>query len=594
MHPDRPNTQQRKPQGSDRIPSNHKSPRNPVLNFDDRGRSAKRSQHADLDRRSDRSRHVEPERHRSNAAMSERPRRTKHNDIRDTSRRVDPRKPATARTQPKRGRSSSNSRAVDTYRQPIAQGGRTLHSKTRNAMKSARGPYGTSMQTPPFGGSAKTLGAAISPKHNVATWIKRFAILFAILALAWALINLFTATPSANQDIAEGETQRHFDIDPALFVDSRLASYASFENLDPKDLDVIPETTEVTGFTLSEQQDNGAPAISEKNAVALQSALEPFTSRDIKVGFAFMDIETGRGFAYNIDDAIYGASSFKGPFCAYYASTYIDNGYVNLSKVSDNLFNTIVYSNNLSYWNLRKNMDDSDVASWLATLGIDTDVAYDTNYPTYTVRDSAKLWLAVHDYLEDDTSAAKQLRKFFSNTETSFLRRALCNPNEDTSDIDDYDKGDGSADANELFAVEDESDTDENTATTLVSDSDDGGEILIEPANENLQPNSVIAEYTSADGRISVVEYPFLNEAARTIEDSVNNIGSQNISVFDKAGWYPRDENDVSAMVDAGIVECNGRDFLLCAMTEMSWSSPNRKTFEDLIKAIFDTRENLA
>lgn len=164
----------------------------------------------------------------------------------------------------------------------------------------------------------------------------------------------------------------------------------------------------------------------------------------------------------------------------------------------------------------------------------------------------------------------------------------------DTSDIDDYDKGDGSADANELFAVEDESDTDENTATTLVSDSDDGGEILIEPANENLQPNSVIAEYTSADGRISVVEYPFLNEAARTIEDSVNNIGSQNISVYDKAGWYPRDENDVSAMVDAGIVECNGRDFLLCAMTEMSWSSPNRKTFEDLIKAIFDTRENLA
>lgn len=432
---------------------------------------------------------------------------------------------------------------------------------------------------------------AASPERGASTWVKRFVILFVILALAWAIISLLVMSPSAEQDGIEGEVQKHFDIDPALFVDSRLASYSPYEDMASTDLDVVPNSLNVAGFSLADGQTESVPAISNENSAALTSALEPFTSRDMSVGFIFMDIETGRGFAYNIDDPIYGASSFKGPFCAYYASTYIDDGYVKLSDVADNLFNTIVYSNNLSYWNIRKNVDDSNVASWLATLGVDTDVAYDTGFPTYTVRDSAKLWLAVYDYLQGDTAAAKQLRKYFSNTETSFLRRALCDPNEDTSDIDDYDKGDGSVEANDLFTDADDGDA---SGEVLIATADDSGTVLIEAASDNLQPNSVIAEYVSEDGRISVTEYPFLSGASEAITNSIEDIGSLSISVYDKAGWYPRDENGVSAMVDAGIVECNGRDYLLCAMTEMPWTSPNRQIFEELIRVVFNTRENLA
>lgn len=274
-----------------------------------------------------------------------------------------------------------------------------------------------------------------------------------------------------------------------------------------------------------------APVLSDRSLVSLNNALSYYDNNGYEASYLLLDLGTGRGIAGNLDSPIYGASSFKGPYCAYVAESYVDGGQLALSELSDDFFNIIVYSDNDTYDAMRARLPDSKLVLWLDSIGVDSDVAYDTWYPHYTARDSAKLWLATYNYLKGESAAAEVLERNFGRTDTSFMRTAMIEVEEAANAPAD----DGAADAQATF----------------------GGAV-----------SAVLADAI---------------EEARTLE----------VAVYDKAGWYPRDQDDVPAMVDAGIVECNGRDYLLCVLTNMPWSEPNQADAEALIAAVFEARADL-
>jgi len=384
------------------------------------------------------------------------------------------------------------------------------------------------VQTPPMGGSARLLDPAAAARSR---WAKA-AVAVAVAAVV-AFAGLRVASCGSAPEAGEPDAAQPAPTAPARsnILEERLATYPAYQDPDPTDLSAISGGEGVVGFSLGDPESVELPALSPEHASAIDEALEPFESDGFDASFLLMDVGTGRGIAYNLDESIYGASSFKGPYCAYVAESYVDGGQVAVSEVSDDFFNIIVYSDNDTYDAMRARFPDSKLVLWLDSIGVASSVAYDTWYPHYTARDSAKLWMATYNYLKGGGSTAEALAKHFGRTDTSFMRTAVTEAAEEAN-----------------AAVEEEAEAEEVT---------------------------------------------FGSEVSALLDRAVREATVTEVAVYDKAGWYPRDQDDVPAMVDAGIVECNGRDYLLCVLTDMPWSEPNQEDAEALIAAVFSARSDL-
>lgn len=390
---------------------------------------------------------------------------------------------------------------------------------------------GTLLQTPPMGGSAR----ALHPDAGMPGWVKALALVVAAVALIWVATQVFSC--GAPQAAQEADDEAAAPATPAT-LEQRLASYEPYIDPEPTDMEALPDSTTTEGFVLSGQEDADVPVLGDVSTTAINAAMRPFLDDGFDVAYVLMDIETGRGFARNVDEPIYGASSFKGPFCTFVAETYVDSGEVALSEIKDSLFNAIVYSDNGTYEAMRVRFSNDRLVQWLGDLGVGSRVAYDTDYPTYTARDLAKLWMETYDYLEGGTAAAEAMIGYFGTTKTSFMRNAM---------------------------------------------------IAVEPASDVdvAMDESAVAEEGSSLATLG-------DSISNVLVEAVEKATADDVEVFDKAGWYPRDDADIPAIVDAGIVSCNGRDYLLCVMTDMPWTEPNQETAEELIKAVFDARRDLA
>ena len=246
-------------------------------------------------------------------------------------------------------------------------------------------------------------------------------------------------------------------------VEERLSACSSWDSQSSEDFSNISEAEGVYSFDLSDASNTASedavdeealqttsdsdelPQLSISSIVELACAMAPYERAEVPYGFLVMDIQTGRGFAFNLDEEVYGASSFKAPFCTFVAQNYIDTGDYSLdSSISStastdsggysysgtatlaSLFeNAIVYSSNEALVSLRLSFDDSSLAAWLDELGCDSEIAYDTSFPHYTTRDAARLWLTIYQYFDADSEAAALIEESCGSTETSFLRDAL-------------------------------------------------------------------------------------------------------------------------------------------------------------------------
>lgn len=201
----------------------------------------------------------------------------------------------------------------------------------------------------------------------------------------------------------------------------------------PAMLDGIDESDEIVAFSLSDAR---APELSNKNLSAIRTALENFDGAS--VGFGMYDVESGRGIGYNLDQQIYGASSFKAPYALYLCQKHIENGELTIPGLSDEdgteLFgaggytkilieNAICNSDNDSFAMLRSMYDANGYNEWVDELGIQ-DAAYtpDSWFPWYSVRSSLKIWTEMYNYWQTGDDAAQWLSSLCGETTVSFLR----------------------------------------------------------------------------------------------------------------------------------------------------------------------------
>ena len=186
----------------------------------------------------------------------------------------------------------------------------------------------------------------------------------------------------------------------------------------------LPGQEEPFAFALDEE-DATMPQLSSEHAEALDAALEAASEGDAQVGCILVDLQTGRGIAANLDAQPYGASAFKGPFCAFLCDR-ADHGGADVNGIQESIEAIVVYSDNDAYDALRASMGDEDLANWLAECGVPEDEQLHRDwYPFQSARESSIMWLHINDYLNSDAEHAEWLSGLFGDTQVSFIRDGI-------------------------------------------------------------------------------------------------------------------------------------------------------------------------
>lgn len=295
----------------------------------------------------------------------------------------------------------------------------------------------------------------------------------------------------------------------------------------------------VRGISLADASASYVPQMSDEGAAKVQDAVSAITSDGKTVGFALVDMETGSGYAYNLDQRVYGASSFKGPVLIYGCQQALETGKTTISKVNANAQEAIINSDNKSYYRMRSAIEGSaseSLSAWLSSMGISTTLESDTSFPHYSARESLKLWMNAYLYLSSPDSnqeITQWAKKLFSSTAVSMVRNGV-DPN-----------------SNPLSQEKVHSVAEELKGTVL--------------------------------GKLKTVEVGTAKSAQASPSSSV--------AVYDKAGWINGTEDD--AVCDAGIIEENGKHYLITIMTNLADSESSRAKVSNLAAALWDQRATL-
>lgn len=192
-------------------------------------------------------------------------------------------------------------------------------------------------------------------------------------------------------------------------------------------------------FSLIEGEDS--TPLSEEQQESLAAATQNIEDGGYTVGFTLINLNTGKGIAYNLDSRVYGASSFKGPYAAFLCQHLGDNdaSYPSDSEaagsgVSSSIYSLmqpmILYSDNSAFSSLRNTYDSAGFAEWLNSCGVDSKIMHDTHFPRYSTRESALLWLRTYQYLKTNTPTAQNLASLYEQTNVSFIRSGVSDDGE--------------------------------------------------------------------------------------------------------------------------------------------------------------------
>ncbi len=365
---------------------------------------------------------------------------------------------------------------------------------------------------------------ALAGNGNAKGLIIRVALVVLAVLLALFLFNKITScgANNAEEEVPENLQEQKISFAPQVSA-----------------IDTVSDPGKtVTGFTVA-GSDGYVPAISSDAQQQIQQAAETLAGTKQEVGFAMVDMQSGSGLAYNLDERVFGASSFKAHVFIYGCQNAIDTGNVSIAGVKGLCEDTILYSSNTSYLQLRRKFEATStrtLANWLESLSIDGSVAEDGGLPNYSARESLKLWMNAYLYLnsqdsnQETTAWAKSL---LSNTNVSMVRNGV-----DPSTL----------------AVSEE-------RCKAVADEMTG--ILMPGMHANA-----------------------LGTAKAT---KVSNSG---ITVYNKAGWIAGDTKH--ALCDGGIIDDNGHYYLLTIMSSAYDSGSARKALTNLASTLWAQREALS
>lgn len=207
------------------------------------------------------------------------------------------------------------------------------------------------------------------------------------------------------------------------------------QRLTPNALNSVDSFATAPG-TFSLIEGEGAAPLSEEQQESLAAATQNIEGGGYTVGFTLINLNTGKGIAYNLDSRVYGASSFKGPYAAFLCQHLGDNdaSYPSGSEaagsgVSSSIYSLIqpmiLYSDNSAFSSLRNTYDSAGFAEWLNSCGVDSEIMHDTHFPRYSARESALLWLRTYQYLKTNTPTAQNLASLYEQTNVSFIRSGV-------------------------------------------------------------------------------------------------------------------------------------------------------------------------
>jgi len=192
-------------------------------------------------------------------------------------------------------------------------------------------------------------------------------------------------------------------------------------------LDAVPGSEEsIAGFSLVADDVGYVPSMSAEQQAAVQAVLDRYAPGNRTVGFVFVDLGTGSGFAYNADAEVYSASSIKAHLAVFACQDQVEGGRISLSSFKSNAENAVLWSDNDSYYRLRRASHgygaNNAFDAWVAGLGLDPSVS-DGSFPRYSARESAKLWMNAYLYFQSgDPELTGWLKDMFSNTNVSMIR----------------------------------------------------------------------------------------------------------------------------------------------------------------------------
>ena len=299
--------------------------------------------------------------------------------------------------------------------------------------------------------------------------------------------------------------------------------------------------TNVQGISLADSNANYVPQLSEEGATQVGDAISAITANNKTVGFAFIDLQTGSGYVYNLDQRVYGASSFKGPVLIYGCQQALETGKTSISRVNSSAQDAIINSDNTSYYRMRNAFERSaseSLSAWLSSMNISTTLANDTSFPHYSARESLKLWMNTFLYLSSPDSnkeITEWAKKMFSGTAVSMIRSGV----DPTSNPVSREKA-------------------ESVAQELLG--------------------------ALCTGKKTVE----VGEAKKTKASSAD----ESATVYDKAGWINGSSDD--AICDAGIIEEDGKYYLITIMTNLADGETSRAEVSGLAAALWDQRSTLA
>ena len=273
---------------------------------------------------------------------------------------------------------------------------------------------------------------------------------FVPLAIALVLVvalAAFLVSTCSKQESSAPESTTNSTSTSGASTEARASYFATIQG-NPEAIhqaaNSIPAGNTVQSFCLSSQ---AAPvALTAQQLQEIENALNNYYG---SVGFAVINLDSGRGICRNADEALFGASSYKAAYAAYLCSQLVEENTLSLdtsvpdgatywNPVSPNewanpycvgglIQNAVILSDNDAYESLRA-YDYLGHSAWLHSMGLE-DLLYCERswYPNYSAAQGFNLWANIYSYLQGGTQTAQWLKAQLGNTEVSFLRSGLGN-----------------------------------------------------------------------------------------------------------------------------------------------------------------------
>ena len=290
--------------------------------------------------------------------------------------------------------------------------------------------------------AAETASAYLQKAGNFLGLHKKASAIAAAIALC-AVVGIGAAVASSSRPAPNGMLLSSSFVNYAANAVATTTNTAAEEaaaglvaqRLTPNALNSVDSFATAPGtFSLIEGED--ATPLSEEQQESLAAATQNIEGGGYTVGFTLINLNTGKGIAYNLDSRVYGASSFKGPYAAFLCQHLGDNdaSYPSGSEaagsgVSSSIYSLmqpmILYSDNSAFSSLRNTYDSAGFAEWLNSCGVDSEIMHDTHFPRYSTRESALLWLHAYQYLKTNTPTAQNLASLYEQTNVSFIRSGV-------------------------------------------------------------------------------------------------------------------------------------------------------------------------